>query len=75
MGNASGFTWITRKNGDVVISHEGRVATVLRAGKAASFLSDTDEASEQDQQALMARLTGNYQRGNERQAKHHPRNR
>jgi len=28
-----------------------------------------------DQQQLMARLTGNYKRGNEKTAKTHPRNR
>ncbi len=64
-----------RKNGDLVVFHQGRVATVLRAGKAEGFLTDIEETSDQDQQDLMARLTGNYRRGNERQAKNHPRNR
>ncbi len=75
MGNASGFTWTIRKNGELVISHHGQAATILRAGKVESFLSDIDGVSDQDQQDLMARLTGNYRRGNERQAKNHPRNR
>ncbi len=64
-----------RKNGELVISHQGRAATVLRAGKAEGFLTGIEEFSDQEQQDLMARLTGNYRRGNERQAKTHPRNR
>ena len=43
--------------------------------KAAAFLDELAEGSEADGQQLMARLTGNYKRGNERQAQGHPRNR
>lgn len=57
---------------DVVIYHHGRRATVLRGWKAQEFL---DEVGSGDDQELMARLTGNYKRGNERQARNHPRNR
>lgn len=71
-----GFTWTTRKNGDVVISHRGRVATTLRGDRAREFVAsvDDDEASAANQE-LMARLTGNYKRGNERDSRNHPRNR
>lgn len=68
----NGFSWVQRKNGDVVIEHHGRVATVLRGAKAARFVDDVGESNDQE---LMARLTGNYKRGNERQAAKHPRNR
>jgi hypothetical protein len=34
-----------------------------------------EEVGEGDGQELMARLTGNYKRGNERLARQHPRNR
>ena len=37
-----------------------------------AFLNEVDD---RDPQELMARLTGNYRRGNERQARNHPRNR
>jgi hypothetical protein len=40
--------------------------------KAADFAADVGS---DDPQELMARLTGNYKRGNERMAKNHPRNR
>lgn len=63
MGDASGFSYVQRKSGEVVISHHGRVAVTLRGQKAARFLADVDEG---DAQGLMARLTGNYKRGNER---------
>lgn len=62
----SGFQLDRRKNGQVVISHHGKVATVLR-GKAAERLSAGVEAADDlAAQHLMARATGNYRRGNER---------
>lgn len=60
------------RGGEVVISHHGVRATVLRGARAADFLVDVRA---QDPQELMARLTGNYRRGNERTARNHPRNR
>lgn len=58
--------------GSVVIHHRGRLATTLRGTAAARFQSGVES---HDPQALMARLTGNYRRGNERLARQHPRNR
>ncbi|NKB54311.1 MAG: hypothetical protein GKR97_19230 [Rhizobiaceae bacterium] len=69
-----GFSYRKSKNGDVVISHHGHRATTLRGNKAANFLDDMDGVDLVSQQQEMARLTGNYRRGNERQAKQHPRN-
>lgn len=66
-----GFTWHERGD-EVVVSHHGRVATVLRGARARDFLDDVERG---DPQELMARVTGNYRRGNERQARQHPRNR
>ena len=60
------------RSGEVVVTHHGRRATVLRGARAQEFLEDVERA---DPQELMARVTGNYRRGNERQARHHPRNR
>lgn len=59
----TGFSYVTRKNGEVVISHHGSVATVLRGTRAAKFLTDISQG---DPQQLMARATGDYKRGNER---------
>ena len=70
MARPEGFGWSTR-GGEVVITHHGGRATALRGRRAADFLVDVEA---QDPQELMARLTGNYRRGNERTAKQHPRN-
>lgn len=72
VGKAESFEWSRRKNGDVVILHHGRVATTLRGRRADEFVEDVDDG---DGQELMARLTGNYKRGNERDTRNHPRNR
>lgn len=56
----------------VVITHRGRPAATLRHADAEKFLA---EVAASDPQQLMARLTGNYKRGNERAARQHARNR
>lgn len=56
---------------EVVIQHHGRRATTLRGAAAQRFLVDVESG---DPQELMARITGNYKRGNERVARNHPRN-
>ena len=71
MPGPEGFDYETR-GGEVVITHHGRRATVLRGTAAARFVADVEDGA--DAQELMARVTGNYRRGNERTAKNHPRN-
>jgi hypothetical protein len=70
-----GFSVLRRKSGEVCILHRGRVAATLRGAEAAAFLDELAGSSDADGQQLMARLTGNYKRGNERLAQQHPRNR
>lgn len=72
MDDDLGFTYVVRKGGEVAISRGGRVVTVLRGGRATRFL---DDVADGDDQQVMARVTGNYRRGNERNASEHPRNR
>lgn len=67
-----GFDWQELPDGSIRVTHHGKPATTLRGGRAAEFLADVEE---DDPQELMARLTGNYKRGNERMGKNHPRNR
>lgn len=69
MGRAEGFEYVQRSEGEVLITHHGRAATVLRGQRAARFLEEVDA----DPQGTMARWTGNYKRGNERTARNHPR--
>ena len=70
-----GFTYRTRKNGDIEILHRGRLASTLRGNDAKEFLSEVEASEDADAQQLMARVTGNYKHGNERFASQHPRNR
>lgn len=70
-----GFTFRQRKGGVVEVLHHGRLASTLRGTDALEFLSEVQSSSPSDAQQLMARLTGNYKRGNERLAAKHPRNR
>ncbi|NDL59948.1 hypothetical protein [Phytoactinopolyspora mesophila] len=72
MGAPEGFDYAEYADGSIVISHQGRDVTRLRAMRAQEFL---DEVSGGDPQQVMARWTGNYKRGNERTARNHPRNR
>ena len=74
-GSSPGFTHRTRKSGDVEVLHRGRLAATLRGNAAVEFLSEVAGCNETAAQQLMARLTGNYKRGNERAAARHPRNR
>jgi hypothetical protein len=69
----SGFTYEVLASGQVVVSHNGAIATTLRGWRAEQFLDEIDGGG--DAQELLARLTGNYKRGNERTASQHPRNR
>lgn len=70
-----GFIFKQVSGGDVLITHRGKRAATLRKDKARWFLEDMDGLDFASQQQEMARLTGNYRRGNERMAKNHPRNR
>lgn len=69
-----GFTFRRCKDGSVEIHHHGRLAATLRGTEAQDFLNDVPDATTTDAQQLMARVTGNYKRGNERTAARHPRN-
>lgn len=70
-----GFSFRRRKNGDVEILHFGRLAATLRGRDADVFVADAGGGASAEAQQLMARLTGNFKRGNERLASRHPRNR
>lgn len=59
------FSYVVVKSGDVRISRGGRVVTVVRGAEAARLVDRLGVSDAQDQQ-LLARITGNYKRGNER---------
>ena len=69
------FSFRIDRGGDVSILRHERPVTTLRATAARDFLAKVEAMSAAQQQQLMARLTGNYKRANERSAANHPRNR
>ena len=70
-----GFDFEVRQNGEVAIFHRHRLAAILRGQAAQQFVTQANELSDAALQQVMARVTGNYKRGNERTAADHPRNR
>ena len=70
-----GFAFRATKRGEVAISRHGRTVVILRGKAARAFLDDVADAGASARQQAMARVTGNYKRGNERSAAGHPRNR
>jgi len=71
----AGFRYLETASGEVEVYHWNTLATTLRGSRAGEFLAEVKLASAEGKQMLMAKLTGNYRRGNERTAKNHPRNR
>lgn len=69
------FAYRVRKSGDVEVLHHGALATTLRGAAAVDFIAEIGSCEPPAAQQLMARVTGNYKRGNERLAASHPRNR
>ncbi len=67
-----GFAFII-KDASVRIYRSGKLVKVIRKG-ADKFIEKANGMSENELQLLMAKETGKYKFGNERQAKHHPRN-
>jgi len=73
IGEAAGFAFRVRKGGEVEVSHHGRQAALLRGRAASAFVAQVTACGEGEAQQLMARITGNHKRGNERLAGRHPR--
>ncbi len=74
MSDDLGFTYLATKSGVVFVRHHGRLASELRGKAAAVFLKRIEQADFAEAQQIMARITGNYKRGNESVAGEHTRN-
>jgi hypothetical protein len=59
------FAW-TRRGEEVHVTHRGRPAVVLRRAAAERFVDRVERLDEAGAHQLMARVTGNFKRGNER---------
>ncbi len=75
MNDDLGFSFTVNKNNELEIRHHGKFATKFSNDKGVKVASQLEQSGFHEQQQLMARLTGNYKRGNERTAKKHNRNR
>jgi hypothetical protein len=64
--SAEAFSWRATKDGRVRISRGARVVRTLAGDSARRFLSRIEGADEAAAALEMARVTGNYKRGNER---------
>lgn len=74
VSGAPAFDWRERKDGAIEILHHQRPVSLLRGRQAQAFAARIAAGTAENGQRLMARLTGNYRRGNERHAGHHLRN-
>jgi hypothetical protein len=61
------FEYRAQKDGRVVVSWYGRAVTTLAGRDAERFLARMAGLNDHDAQLLMARATGDFRRGNERQ--------
>ena len=62
MSDDLGYAYTERKSGEIVITRSGKTVTILRGPTAKRF---KDSLERVDPQEAMARITGNYKRGNE----------
>lgn len=63
------FTYRVTKDKKVFISYHGKQVTTLSGRKAEDFIVDIEEADGKDAQLIMAKVTGNFKRGNEKMSK------
>jgi len=63
------FSYRTSKDNKVFISCEGKQVTTLSGKKAERFIGQIETAEGKDAQLIMAKVTGNFKRGNEKLAK------
>jgi len=60
------FAYKINKDGKVFISYEGKRVTILNGSKAEKFIADIASADGKEVQLIMAKVTGNFKRGNEK---------
>jgi len=71
--DAGVFDYRSDRKGDVTIYWHGRPVTTLRNRAAARFLGRIESPDDGAAQLEMAKITGNFRRGNERTGKSHER--
>ena len=60
------FDYREGRGGNVFLFWEGKQVKIIKGKEAEKFLTKVGGASSKEAQLLMAKLTGNFKRGNER---------
>jgi hypothetical protein len=63
------FSFRRFKNGNVSVSYRDSEVTVVKGKSAEKFNSQIGNADEMERQLIMAKITGNFKHGNEREGK------
>lgn len=60
------FAYRASKEGKVFLYYQGKLVRTLNGDKADEFLAEIEDAGDTEAQLLMAKITGNFKRGNEK---------
>jgi len=63
------FSYRITKDRKVFISYHGKQVTALSGNRAEAFISEIEDAEGKEAQLIMAKVTGNFKRGNEKMSK------
>ncbi|WP_317913271.1 hypothetical protein [Carnobacterium maltaromaticum] len=69
------FSWKKGKDNKLFIYFNGKEVMILKGQKSQKLLEELFDSNEEEEQYLLARITGNFKRGNEKQAKSNLKNR
>jgi len=64
------FTYRITKDKKVFISYEGKQVCTLSGKKAEDFIAKIQDTEGKEAQLILAKVTGNFKRGNEKLFKH-----
>ncbi len=62
------FSYRLTKEGKVFIDYEGKHVFTLGSNKAQKFIAELEQMGETEIQLMLAKVTGNFKRGNEKQS-------
>ena len=62
----TGLSWRGTKDGRVLVDWGGRTVVTLAGSRASRFLTEVEGTDAEAEQLLLARVPGNFKRGNER---------
>ena len=63
------FSYRALKNGSVLLEHQGRTVKTISGDEAERFLKHITDLEGLEEQLVLAKLTGNFKRGNERRVR------